>query len=184
MPTQHPLSQPPVPEVRTPRLLLRGHKLEDFDAFAAMQGDPAVMRYITGQPLSRDQAWQKFSRSPGHWHLRGFGYWIACDAETGQFLGELGFSDFERDLEPSLRGCLEAGWLLQRSAHGRGLATEAVSAAITWAGEHFPDRSIVCMISDDNAPSLRVAEKCGFAPWTTSRYHGEVVNLYRWASDT
>ncbi len=175
----YPLSSPPVPEILTPRLRLRGHLLADFDDFAQMQGDPLVMQHITGVALSRDDAWQKFSRSPGHWSLRGFGYWIICDRHSGSFIGETGFANFERSIEPSLTPFLEAGWVLSRGAHGRGLATEAVSAALQWADTNYPDNPAVCMIDPVNAASVAVADKCGFKPWTKTDYKGTEVQLYR-----
>lgn len=178
-PAVHPLSAPPVPELHTERLHLRGYRLEDFEPFAAMQADPVVMQHITGKPLSRDDAWPKFARTPGHWTLRGFGYWAVCDRASGEFLGDAGFSDFERSIEPSLKPYLEAGWAFRRAAHGRGLATEAMKAALDWAQRHFPDRSAACMINSDNVASIRVAEKCGFRYWEQARYKGVAVDLYR-----
>ncbi|MFK7955250.1 MAG: GNAT family N-acetyltransferase [Lysobacterales bacterium] len=174
-----PLSAPQIPEILTPRLRLRGHRLDDFDAFTQMQADPVVMQHITGKPLGRDDAWQKFSRSVGHWSLRGFGYWVICDRHSGQFLGEAGFANFERCIDPSLTAYLEAGWVLDRSAHGRGVATEAVCAALSWADAHCPDRPVVCMIDEANKASVRVAEKCGFEPWVKTDFKGSRVQLYR-----
>ncbi len=176
---KNPLSAPQIPEIFTPRLLLRGHRLDDFDAFTQMQADPVVMQHITGKPLGRDDAWQKFSRSVGHWSLRGFGYWVVCDRHTGQFLGEAGFANFERSIDPSLTAYLEAGWVFDRAAHGRGLATEAVTAALGWADAHCPGRQVVCMIDKQNKASIRVAEKCAFEPWVTTTFKGSHVQLYR-----
>ena len=39
-----------VPVIETERLLLRGHRLDDFEALAAMWADPAVVRFIGGKP--------------------------------------------------------------------------------------------------------------------------------------
>ncbi|MEM1092134.1 MAG: GNAT family N-acetyltransferase [Pseudomonadota bacterium] len=176
-----PLSTPSVPELRTERLLLRGYRLEDFELFAAMQADPVVMQHITGKPISRDDAWQKFARTPGHWTLRGFGYWAVCDGQTDEFLGDAGFSNFERTIEPSLQPYLEAGWAFRRAAHGRGLATEAMKAAIGWAAQSIPDTEAACMITPENTASIRVAEKCGFAFWCSTSYRETPVDLYRLA---
>lgn len=175
----NPLSSPPVPEVLTERLRLRGHQLNDFEHFAAMQGDPEVMRYITGRGLERDECWQKFARHPGHWSMRGFGYWVATDRESGEFLGEAGFADMERVIEPSFRSFLEAGWIMKASAQGRGLATEAMLGALNWAGQQFPDATCVCMIDHANTGSVRVAEKIGFQPWIDAVYKKTPVKVYR-----
>jgi RimJ/RimL family protein N-acetyltransferase len=47
----------------------------------------------------------------------GFGYWVAEEKETGKFVGEIGFADYKRNLEPSLKGVPEIGWVLAGHAH-------------------------------------------------------------------
>jgi RimJ/RimL family protein N-acetyltransferase len=63
----------------------------------------------------------------------------------------------------SNRGVPEAGWALVPSAHGKGHATEAVGAAIVWDDANLASARTVCMIDPENAASIRVAQKCGFA---------------------
>ena len=69
MPTQAPV-------IETERLILRGHRAEDFEAIAAQWADPAVVKYIGGTPSSREASWSRLLRYPGHWQMLGFGYWI------------------------------------------------------------------------------------------------------------
>ena len=38
-----------VPVIETERLILRGHRLDDFEGLAAMWADPEVTRYIGGK---------------------------------------------------------------------------------------------------------------------------------------
>ena len=70
-----------------------------------------------------------------------YGFWVVTDKVSGAFLGEVGFADFKRDLTPPL-GVPEIGWALMPHAHGKGLATEAVQAALspgaTSAGHALP----------------------------------------------
>jgi RimJ/RimL family protein N-acetyltransferase len=58
------------------RLILRMFRESDLDAYAAMCGDPDVMRYLgDGYPLTRAEAWRNLALILGHWQLRGFGFW-------------------------------------------------------------------------------------------------------------
>lgn len=150
------------PIIHTERLILRGHGLQHFDDYLALVQDVEVMRFITGTPTPREQAWARILRYPGTWALFGFGMWVVEDRASGRFLGEAGFLASKRDMNPSTEGTLETGWLLSREAQGRGIATEAVGAALAWADGHFPDMSVTCIIDPANAPSLRVAAKLGF----------------------
>ena len=49
-------------------------------------------------------------RYSGHWAILGFGYWVVRDTQSGRFLGEVGFADYHREIEPSLHGTPEIGW--------------------------------------------------------------------------
>src|SRR4029078_1365630 len=68
-----------VPALETERLVLRGHVLEDFPAYAAMWADPHVTKFIGGKPLSEEEAWGKFLRNFGQWMVVGFGFWCVVE---------------------------------------------------------------------------------------------------------
>ena len=158
------------PVIETERLLLRGHSLGDLGPMLVMWTDPEVTRFIGGKPLTRDEVWSRLTRYIGHWAMLGYGYWAVEEKTSGAYIGDIGIADFKRDLDPPLDGRPEVGWSLTPAAHGRGYATEAVNAAIAWGEVHFEHARMVCMISPDNTPSIRVAEKCGFRPYAQVIY--------------
>ena len=121
-----------VPVIETERLILRGHRMEDFRDCAAMWALPEVVRYIGGKPFSGEEVWARLLRYVGHWQWMGFGFWALEEKATGAFAGELGFAEFKRELEPSIQGIPEIGWVLAPHAHGKGYATEAVQAVVAW----------------------------------------------------
>jgi RimJ/RimL family protein N-acetyltransferase len=177
-----------VPVLETERLRLRGHRLEDFADCAAMWADATVTRFIGGKPLSEEEAWTKFLRYAGHWALLGFGYWVAEEKATGKFVGEIGFADYKREIEPSLRGVPEIGWVLASAFHGRGHATEAVRAVVEWGDRYFIKRHLeqphveqgrtACIIAPENVASIRVAEKCGYRQSQLTTYKGHAVLMF------
>lgn len=167
-----------IPALDTERLLLRGHRREDLADCAAMWGDPAVTRYIGGRPSTREEVWARLLRYVGHWALLGFGYWVVVDKASGRFVGEVGFADFQREIDPPLGDAPEIGWALAPWAHGRGFATEAVRAAVAWGEARFGARRTVCLISPENLASIRVAQKCGYAESGRTHYKGEPTLLF------
>ncbi len=167
-----------VPVVETERLSLRGHRLEDFSDCAAMWADPVVTRHLGGKPFSEEETWARFLRYVGHWGLMGFGYWAIEEKETGRFIGELGFADFKRDIDPSIKGVPELGWVLASRAHGKGYATEAARAAIAWGETHFAKARTVCIIHPENLASIRVAEKCGYKQLQRATYKNHATLLF------
>ncbi len=167
-----------VPVVETERLRLRGHRLEDFEHSLAMWSDPIVVRYTTGKPQTREDAWMRMLRYGGLWAFLGYGYWAVEEKATGAFAGEIGFADFKREIEPSLDGMPEIGWVLASQMHGKGYATEAVKAAVEWGEQQFGVCKTCCIIHPENTASVRVAEKCGYRELTRSAYKEHTVILF------
>jgi RimJ/RimL family protein N-acetyltransferase len=172
----HPSAE--IPILETARLELRPHCLDDFPHCAAMWADPRVTQYIGGKPLTEEEAWTKFLRYAGHWRLLGFGYWAIEEKATGNFVGELGFADYKRELQPSLNGTPEIGWVLASRAHGKGYATEGVRAALAWGDVHFQSARTACIIAPENLASIRVAEKCGYQDPQPASYKGKPVLMF------
>ena len=166
------------PTLTTDRLIIRAARPEDAEPVAAMWGDPEVVQFIGGQTRTPQDAWFAMARSRGMWPLLGFGFWIVEDRGTGDFLGEAGFADFKRGLDPDISHWPEAGWAFAKAAWGRGVASETVLTIHEWLDAERPGQS-VCIIDSDNAPSRRVAEKSGYAFWVESNYGGKPVNVYR-----
>ncbi|KFG68042.1 GNAT family N-acetyltransferase [Microvirga sp. BSC39] len=177
MPSSFPSSDL-VPTVETDRLILRGHRLEDFADSLALWTDPESVRFISGKPSTREEAWARMLRYAGHWSLLGFGYWVVTDRMTGRFVGEVGFGNFKRDIEPSLEAMPEIGWVLAVDQHGRGYATEAAQAAVAWGEAHFGPIRTACIIAPENGPSIRVAEKCGYREFQRTTYKDQPTILF------
>jgi len=164
------------PTLTTARLRLRGHRRDDLAAAAAMWGDPAVVRHIGGRPFGRSEVWARILRYVGHWSVMGYGFWAIDDLATGAFIGEVGVAEFERTIDPPV-GAHECGWVLAPSAHGRGFATEAVTAMLAWCDRALAVTRVTCMIDEANAPSLAVARACGFREFARAPYDGTIAVL-------
>lgn len=170
------------PVIETERLILRGHTKADLEDCAALWGNEDVTRYISGRAFSRDEVWARLLRYVGHWHEMGYGFWAITEKAGGRFIGELGFADFKRPLEPSFGDTPEMGWVLSPVGHGKGYASEAAAAALAWADARFEGGRTVCLIHPDNGPSLRVAERAGFREFARIDFNGPSVLLERFAA--
>jgi len=161
----------------TPRLELRPHAASDYDDMLALWSDPAVTRFIGGKPSTEDEVWARLLRYGGLWNLFGLGYWVVRERSNGAFVGELGFAHFRRRLGPDFDDAPEAGWALSPQVQGKGFALEALTAALQWADGRIGNR-FVCMISPDNTPSIRLAERVGFKPFDVRSYKGSDSQLF------
>jgi RimJ/RimL family protein N-acetyltransferase len=161
-----------IQQLETSRLLLRAHTLANFPAFAANRADPRVMQFLgKGDLLSEEDAWLRFQNIVGHWHLMGWG--TVEETSSGAYIGSIGFADKRRPPEHPASGAPEMGWLLAPDTHGKGYATEALGAALSWGCTHLgAGARLVCVISTENIGSIRVAEKCGFRQFATASRYG------------
>jgi RimJ/RimL family protein N-acetyltransferase len=145
-----------IPQLETQRLILRGWREQDFEAYAEMCGDSEVMRYIgAGKPLSRDESWRNMAMLLGHWGLRGYGMWAVELRQSGEMIGRIGCH------QPNGWPGFEIGWTLRRSYWGKGLATEGAKAALDYAFGELQQSEVISLIRPENLASRRVAEKLG-----------------------
>jgi RimJ/RimL family protein N-acetyltransferase len=164
------------PTLETERLRLRAHTQADFDACAAMWGDLEVVRFLGGKPNTREDCWMRMLRQPGLWAFTGMGSWVV-ETKDGEFIGEIGYLWLKRDMEPRIEGFPEVGWITVPAAHGKGYASEAVAAALAWGDANLPHTRFTCIIHPDNAASLNVARKAGFAEYARGIYHNDPIVL-------
>ncbi|WP_370308226.1 GNAT family N-acetyltransferase [Sphingobium abikonense] len=165
------------PTLKTARLCLRPHTVADYADCRALWADAGVVRHIGGVPQDAQAVWFRLLRYAGMWSMLGYGMWAIEDGETGAFLGEAGLLSAARGL-PELDGVPEAGWVLTPQAWGRGIALEAMTAALTWADAHVDAPSVRCIIHPDNAASIKVAEKLGFAPLVDTHLAGTPTRVF------
>ena len=140
-----------IPTLRTERLVLRGLRASDWDAYAAMNADPAVVEWIGGNVLSREQSWTRMETLLGQWSMRGYGL-FAVEAD-GLLAGQVGI------LHPADWPEPELAWTLAARFWNHGLATEAATEVRRWAFAEFGWQRLVSYILPDNVRSRRVAEK-------------------------
>ena len=169
------MGQTDLPVLRTQRLVLRPLAAGDAEDVFAYCSDPDVARYISGRPSTRAESWSRLLRYIGHWQALSFGYWVVEDRVTGQYLGEVGLADYKRDMTPSIERWPEMGWVLAPHAQGRGLATEAVAAALDWSDRMLASERTVCLMDPGHRASIRVAAKNGFVERCSGELGGSPV---------
>jgi RimJ/RimL family protein N-acetyltransferase len=98
----------------------------------------------------------RLAADEGHWAEHGFGPWSLLERDGEELVGRGGLQWTQVD------GILEVElpWTIASEHWNRGLATEAARAALAWAGE-LGLAEVVALITPDNVPSRRVAEKIG-----------------------
>lgn len=162
--------------LRTERLTLSPVTLDDLDDLKRLWADVDFTRHIFPDGLSGEDVWFRLLRDLGHWQAVGYGNWAVRLRDSGDYVGSVGVLDYRRDLSPPF-DAPELGWGVAPRFQGQGMAFEAVSAALAWCDESLNAPRTVCMISPDNAASLALAGRAGYAPYAETTYKGAAVIL-------
>jgi len=144
-----------IPRLETERLILREWCSDDFEPLAEFLADGDVMRYLSGKPLSRSDAWRSMATSIGHWHLRGHGVWAVERKADNAFIGRIGL------INPEGWPGLEVGWTLGKPYWGQGYATEAAIASMNYGFLTQPVERLISVIDPRNVASQAVAQRLG-----------------------
>ena len=112
-------------ELHTERLVLRDWRDDDYDVFAALHADPAVM-IDHGGPIGRAESDAKLDLYRANANAHGFTRWAVDMA--GRFIGYVGIMHWPGP--HPLGAHNDIGWRLSHDVWGTGCATEAAAAAL------------------------------------------------------
>ncbi|WP_199433336.1 GNAT family N-acetyltransferase [Qaidamihabitans albus] len=145
--------------LETGRLTLRRFTEADVDDLVRLDGDPEVMRLLTGgKPTPRAVIENEvlpgilceYDRGPA-------GRWAAIERSTGEFLGWFALRPPDNDSS----GDAELGYRLRAASWGRGYATEGTRALIRKGFTELGVRRVFAETMAVNLASRRVLEKAG-----------------------
>ena len=144
----------------TKRLRLRLWRDEDLVAFAALNADPRVMRYMP-RLLSRAESDASARRIMEHFSRHGFGLWALEVIGVAEFIGFTGLSvpPFEAHFSP----CVEISWRLAHAFWGFGYATEGSRAARDYGLNQLGLKRLVSFTVPANHRSRKVMERLGMS---------------------
>ena len=146
-------------ELRTPRLLLREWREDDYEPFAALNADPRVMEHYPSV-LSREES-DRFVRERvlPQFAQRGYGLWAVEVPGVTPFAGYVGL--LEQTFEAPFTPCVEVAWRLDARHWGRGYATEGGRAALAYGFDVAGLEEIVSLTAVTNRRSIAVMERLG-----------------------
>jgi len=145
--------------IETARLVLRGYREDDREAFATLNGDPRVGAWLAGTQ-DRAQSDAMMDRITAHIDAHGFGLWGAETKADGRLVGFIGLAMVKAGDLPA-GPAIEMGWRLIPECWGQGLASEGAAAALAWAFANLDADEIVAFTAEANLASQGVMRKIG-----------------------
>jgi RimJ/RimL family protein N-acetyltransferase len=163
--------------IETERLFLRPQQIEDFEQLHALTASEEIHRYLGGKP-GIEENYRRLLAAIGGWSLFGFDRFAVIERDGGALVGTCGIFRQIRGLGDDFDCHPEAGWIIRSERWGRGYASEAMRATISWFEQTQGRRRTVCLISPDNLASVRIAAKLGYRLMRAAEHKGDPVNLY------
>ncbi len=143
--------------IETDRLVLRPWTAKDRPIFAHLMNTPGMMAHLGGvQPPAAIEA--LFDKRLADQARDGIGYWAVEWRKTGEMVG----SCAHNYPDTPVFGRIEAGWRIAEAWWRRGLAVEAMIAALDWGWANRAMPFVLAWTTEANRASLAVMGKLGF----------------------
>jgi [ribosomal protein S5]-alanine N-acetyltransferase len=153
------------------RLHMRPLAPEQADALGEIYAEPEMQRWLITRPRSREEFLAIFARALEV--ARSDRMWAILPRDGDSLIGRAGFFDFGEERLPELV------FLLDKSARGKGLATEACACILRYALAVHSWAEVVALVRPENGAAIRVLDKLGFAPDSVVNVGACSVPLYR-----
>ncbi|MFO1338325.1 MAG: GNAT family N-acetyltransferase [Burkholderiaceae bacterium] len=170
------MTTPPTPSttLHTARLRLEPFDDRHLDGLNALNGDPAVMRYITGRAETREETQAAIARVQARWAEWGYSWWAFVEHEGGQVVG----AGCVQHLGRERANPLEIGWRLRPDRWGRGLASEAARTMAGFAFDTLHAPLLVAVCHPDNHASAQVMQRLGMRYRGVERWYDMDTSVY------
>ena len=144
--------------IETKRLTLRPFNRDDLDIIAKLYSDEEIMAYMPIPVLDNETAQKLLNRFVAGWKdVPQINYEMAVVCkQTNEKIGRAEITRHYSEESAMI------GWMLIKSAWGKGLATEAAKAVIRCAFDVWNLELLSIYRYPENVRSGRVIEKCGF----------------------
>lgn len=146
----------------TERLILREIIPDDEDGLFALDSDPAVHQFLGNNPVqSKDQIREIIQFVRWQYEQFGIGRWAMIEKSSGEFIGWSGLKYITETTNNHIH-YYDLGYRVRRNYWGKGYATEAALASVTYGFTHLKQERLYAATHHMNQNSMHVLQKCGF----------------------
>ncbi|WP_224996533.1 GNAT family N-acetyltransferase [Cesiribacter sp. SM1] len=161
------------PVFRTRRLLVRQLSHADLLPYRAVEGNPKVMRFITGRPRTPAECQERLNHIIERYQLEPLsGIWAVVLQENHEYIGTA--SLFTLPNSPYL----QIGYKLKPEAQGRGYATEIAAGLLYHSFFRAGLQKVVAVTHPQNKASQRVLKKLGMRACGFHKAYGMALTYF------
>ncbi|MEV8254369.1 GNAT family N-acetyltransferase [Rhodoglobus sp. NPDC076762] len=152
------------PTLRTERLVLRPHRLEDADRWYEIQSSPGVLAYTSWPQRNAAESRSHLRERTKHVVLQQANDFLALAIEhEGKLIGDVAL---HLRSVVNVSRTAEISWILHPDHYGHGFAAEAAVAMMDFAFNEVKIQLLVALIEEPNTASIVLAERLGFHKMT------------------
>lgn len=163
-------------ELETERLRLRQWTVEDYPAFAELNGHAEVMEHFPNT-LSQTESDNFASKVQNMIEEQGWGLWAMEEKSSQSFMGYTGLNKVPETLPFS--PALEIGWRMSNKFWGKGYATEAAKKVLEFSFTELEKDEICSFTAVTNKKSSSVMERIGMTNLKRNFMHPHVADGHR-----
>ena len=151
--------------LHTTRMRLEPISEQHLDGVYAMDQIPEVMRYVTGQPATREQTAAWIAGVQRCWAAWGTSWWAFIEPTSSRVVGAGCIqharreADLPNDLDSLRSNPLEIGWRLHPDFWRKGMASEAALRMAEFAFDSLAAQELIAVRHPDNVASARVMDR-------------------------
>ena len=160
--------------LNTARLRLEPFQDSHVAGLNALNSDPRVMHFITGQPETWAETEQMVQRVKARWLEWGFSWWSFIERDSGELIGAGCIQYLGRDSANPL----EVGWRLKPTRWGQGYASEAARTMTDFAFGPAQGTLLCAVCHPGNLRSARVMQRLGMHFRGTERWYEQENFVY------
>lgn len=158
------LPELPLP-LSTDRLILRAYRESDAEALLPMYSREDVSQFLLCEPWTAEVAEAEIAKRIRRIGLETDSRALALIVETADGLDDIEGSVVIGDVGIWVTGesseIAEVGWVLNPAAGGHGFASEAATALLNVAFDHYGLHRVVAQMDARNTASAKLAERIG-----------------------
>lgn len=159
--------------LETERCVVREFSMDYLDDLFELYAGEGMVDYV--EPLYSYEEEKEYQEAyiRNMYGFYGYGMWIVCDKENGKMIGRAGLEHREE-----LDGEMELGYAIGVPYQRQGYATEVCEAILKYAHKELEQKSLCCLIEEENRISEHLAQKLGFALEDTIQIGGKSLKKY------
>ena len=159
--------------LETPRLIFRKLQEEDASSMYELDSNAEVHRYLGNTPVQSKEESEKIIQFIRKQYVdNGVGHWALIEKTSGEFIGWAGLKLVKEEINGH-KDFYDLGYRLIPRYWGKGYATEAGKALVTYAFEILKTKNVFAFVDAENVASIKVLQKAGLQCASQFEYEGQ-----------